>query len=98
MSSIIASHAAAPVHTLNESLQLTEEPHAADANAAEPLTEFHPHTGGQVSGKSEGKLSPGGLVAQIFALELERRGIKLNLEQTAAKMGVEMPPKDSTAK
>ena len=93
MSSIIASHTAGPIHALSASLHLTEEPHAADATAAEPS----PAGGGGMS-TTDTKLSPAGVVAQLFALELERRGIKLNLEQTAAKMGVEMPPKDCTAK
>lgn len=98
MSSSIASHAAVPIHALAESLHLTEAPHPADATVAEPLTEFHPHAGNQEPSTTEGTLSWGGVVAQLYALELERRGIKLNLEQTAVKMGVEMPPKDCAGK
>ena len=93
MSSIIASRAAAPIHALSESLHLTEESHAADATAGEPS----PAGGGGIS-TTDTKLSPAGVVAQVFALELERRGIKLNLEQTAAKMGMELPRTDCTAK
>jgi hypothetical protein len=98
MSTIIARGAAAPIRAVADSLDLAGPPPAADATAAEPSTGFHPDGGGQGSGTTEGQLSPGGVIAQIFALELERRGIKLNLEQTAAKLGIEMPPTDCTAK
>jgi hypothetical protein len=93
MSSIVASRAAGPTHALSESRHLTEQPDAADAIT----TEASSAGGGGIS-PTNTKLSPAGVVAQLFALELERRGIKLNLEQTAAKMGVESPPTDCTAK
>jgi hypothetical protein len=63
-----------------------------------PVGGFHPTARGQTPGTSQAKLGVGGFIAQQIALALERSGVKLNLEQTAAKMGVETVPDCSGGK
>ena len=52
-----------------------------------PTGGFHPHYGGQTSGTPQARESLGDFVSRKYAEMLSDSGIKLNLQQTAAKMG-----------
>jgi len=52
-----------------------------------PTGGFHPHHGGQTSGTTQARETLGDFFSRKYAEMLSDSGIKLNLQQTAAKMG-----------